>query len=312
VKGIVPNFFVIGVPKGGTTSLYHYLNQHADVFMSEIKEPAFFSSDYNYRRGVDWYVNTFFRRAEGRDAVGEATPSYFCNKKVVQRIVNDLPASSWRFLVILRDPVARAYSMYWDLVRAGVERGTFEEALERESERLTDPEVGRKGSFTVGYRYVGDYASHLAIWIDVFGPERLLVLLQEDLLKKPVATMREVFSFLGVSPDAEIDTSMKHNPASAVRYPRLRNAWRAWRSWPRWTRGPLNLLPERTKHRLVQMLAAANRKPWTYPPLSERTERQLRASFETSVCRLEELLDLDLSHWKPSPSDQDSSERADE
>ena len=297
-EGRLPNFFVIGVPKGGTTSLHRYLGQHPDVFMPDVKEPAFFSSDAIYRKGLDWYRDTFFHDVRGRTAIGEATPWYFCNAKVARRIRADLPETSWRFIVVLRDPVARAYSMYWNLVRAGVETGSFEHGLEREEPRLADPEVSRTGSLTVGYRLVGDYASHLSVWLDTFGRDRLLVMLLDDLQERPAELMSETFRFLDVSPDLDVDTSETHNPSSTVRYPTLRRAWRAWRAMPTWTRGPLLLLPERTKRRIVQKLSELNRQPWTYPPIDPSTEEALRRSFEPSILRLEELFDLDLSRWK--------------
>ena len=130
-----PNFFVLGVPKCGTSTLHQVLMAHPHIFMTKQKEPHFFDTDTYYTRGLDRYLRDHFRGAAGFKARGEATP-YLRSEKARDRIRGDL-GKDLRFVVILRDPVKRAWSHYLHQCRLGVETESFERALELESTRLS-------------------------------------------------------------------------------------------------------------------------------------------------------------------------------
>ena len=196
-----PNFFVLGAAKCGTTTLHEVLTAHPHIFMTKEKEPRFFDDDTYYTGGLDGYLRDHFRGGADFKARGEATPSYLASgRKARDRIRRDL-GKDLRFVVILRDPVKRAWSHYLHQCRHGVETESFERALELEPSRLS---VGRPAM--TAYFRDGLYAHHLRVWFEAFPREHFLVLLTEDLAERPAAVARQAFAFLDVDPDVELPT----------------------------------------------------------------------------------------------------------
>jgi hypothetical protein len=131
---MIPNFLIAGTMKGGTTSLWYGLRQHPDVFMPEEKELNFFkSSAGNYQNGIEWYKQKF-EGHDGESAVGEASPRYMAFEEVPRRVHEMNP--NMRFIFVLRDHVDRAYSHYWHMLRQANETLSFEEAVDREADRI--------------------------------------------------------------------------------------------------------------------------------------------------------------------------------
>jgi hypothetical protein len=222
---ILPGFLIIGAQRAGTTSLFHYLSRHPDVATPSRGEPTvrwykelhFF--DETYWRGLDWYRSFFpleatrrLARLRGHDLIaGEATPYYLLHPAVPARVAASLP--DVRCIVLLRDPVERAYSHYQLMRRKGWESLSFEEALEAERERVAGTEKylmderpqldesGRplhKRHKQFAYLERGLYAEQLERWFDHFPREQLLVLRAEDLLESPKETYKQVLDFVGL------------------------------------------------------------------------------------------------------------------
>src|SRR5262249_39324802 len=140
---VLPNFFVIGAPKAGTTSLYEYVAQHPDVYMSPVKEPAYFKprhppggEDAEPEDRLAAYV-ALFDGVAGEHVVGEATPSYLQSASAAARIRDAVPDA--RLVAVLRNPVDRAYSGYSMRVQQGTEDRTFVEAMDVELGRRPRP-----------------------------------------------------------------------------------------------------------------------------------------------------------------------------
>ena len=141
----LPNLFILGAAKAGTTSLYHYLKQHPQIYLSSIKEPHFFDDDENFAKGLNNYVKQYFRNSEMYPITGEATPYIQNGIKVASRINQAYSNNPPKFVIILRDPVKRAWSHYMHRVRTGLETNSFEDALLRKDSKLGndhDPEIG--------------------------------------------------------------------------------------------------------------------------------------------------------------------------
>jgi hypothetical protein len=132
----LPNFFLLGAAKAGTTSLYHCLKQHPQVFMPANKEPRFFDRDEFYQEGLSVYLNRHFKGSEIYPARGEATPAYHRPEKVIPRMKKAYGRLSPKFLIILRDPVERAWSHYLHRVFFTLEEESFEHALKLEKSRI--------------------------------------------------------------------------------------------------------------------------------------------------------------------------------
>lgn len=209
--GLLPDFLIIGAQKSGTTSLYHYLSLHPYVHRATRKEVHFF--DLHFHRGIGWYrahfpssQHAFFsRRVLRRPFItGEATPYYIFHPHVARRVHEALPGA--KLIVLLRNPVDRAYSQYMRQVRAGREQLPFEEAIQREQERI-GPELQRmledeayNSRAHRWYSYVsrGLYADQLQVWLDLFPRSSILVESSEGLAANPGAAMARVFEFLGL------------------------------------------------------------------------------------------------------------------
>ncbi len=288
----LPNFMLIGAAKSGTTSLAYYLSQHPDVYIPAEKETHFFSFDALYDKGIDFYGRTFFADAARFRARADATPAYVHRyEKVIPRIQADL-GQDLKFVVLLRDPVRRAWSHYLHQLRNAREDLSFEEAMTKEDERAAaDPDSW------LGYFKDGLYSQQLSAWFDAFGRERFLVLKQSDLAAQPIETVNAVFRFIGVSPLESLDLSRK-NPQAVPRsrwLMRLMSMNFPGRDWlknrmpPEWRRGALVWIRRR------------NTRPsreGELPRLSAETERVLRQRYAPEFDRLEALLGESYDEWR--------------
>jgi hypothetical protein len=236
-----PNFLVLGAQKAGTTSLHRYLSEHPAVLQASVKEVRYFNRFY--ANGEAWYLAHFplalrgaavRRRIGVRPAVGESSAVYLFDPRVPARVHAFDPAM--RLVVLLRDPVERAYSHYQMEVRWGRETLPFDEALDREEAELpvllgravADPLDTSDGGFPRSYLGRGRYAEQLERWLALFPREQLLVETSDDLLESPRDVMQRVAAHLdipahdapsypleGVRPYPPLDDALRDRLASA-------------------------------------------------------------------------------------------------
>lgn len=294
---LLPNFLIIGAAKSGTTALYDLLKQHPQVYLPFDKEPLFFSRDDYFAQGMDWYVERYFKDSESFRARGEATPHYlYWAEKVAPRVAQAFGTRPPKFIAIFRDPVQRAYSWYWNMVREGFEKLDFESALEAEPRILKErrDEFDSFGLMTFGYVRGGRYATQLESYLALFPRERFLFLLQEDL--KPAhleATMRRVFAFLDVDTDVQVH-EVTSNPAVMPRSRFVHTILHRGSKLKEWVK---QFLPYALRHRIKQTLTETNMQTFDYPPLDPMIAARLRETFADEVQRLSALIDRDLSDW---------------
>lgn len=198
----LPDFMIIGAQRAGTSSLYRYLAAHPQIVPSVRKETEYFSREY--RLGEDWYRAHYPLRLRP-GLTFEATPDYLCFPGAAERASALVPAA--RIVVILRDPVERAWSHYNHMVRLGFEELSFDDALETESSRIADDlaaigDSGRRPNefLRFNYTYRGHYAEQIRAWIDAFGRDQTHVVTFEELMEKPAAVLPALTDFLGVEP----------------------------------------------------------------------------------------------------------------
>jgi hypothetical protein len=208
----LPDFLILGAQKAGTTALYAYLRSHPAITGPPWKEVSFF--DRHYRRGEAWYRGNFpnklylrgLRARRGTEPiVGEASPSYLFHPAAPERVASLVPGA--HLIALVRNPVDRAYSHYQHEVALGREPMPFEEALEREDERMAgelermrDARYFSHAWWNFTYLARGRYAEQLERWLEHFPRERLLVVPSDDLLARPAETYRRVLDFLGAPP----------------------------------------------------------------------------------------------------------------
>ena len=210
-----PNFIIIGAMKAATTSLYTYLKQHPDVFMTSIKEPMFFNSFHNNnfkslgskKKKITTFEQYYqlFDAVKNEKAIGEASPNYISNKDCPSLIQQHLPEI--KIIAILRQPVDRAYSNFLHARRADKEPvADFETAFYKEAERKAE-----NWSPLYHYKSKGYYAEQLERYFTLLPKENIKVLLFEDLVKNPIKITQEVFKFLNIDKTFIPNTTKKAN-----------------------------------------------------------------------------------------------------
>src|SRR6266511_2184385 len=209
----LPDFLIIGAQKAGTTALYAYLRWHPEITGPSFKEVSYF--DRHYAHGERWYRGHLpgrlrlwltKRRRGSWPLVGEASPSYLFHPLAPERVAALMPRA--RLIAVLRNPVDRAFSHYQHEVALGREKLSFEEALDREDDRmrgeiermLEDPSYFSHAWWNYTYVARGRYAEQLERWFAAFPREQLLVLVSEELLDQTAETYARVLDFLRVDP----------------------------------------------------------------------------------------------------------------
>lgn len=213
---VLPDFLIVGVMKGGTTSLFKYLAGHPQVAAPFRKEIKFFDS--NYFHGLEWYRAHFPLKSglDGGKITGEASPYYMFHPCAPARICAALPGA--KIILLLRNPVDRAFSHYQHMVRVGVESLSFKDALAQEEIRLAgeaekiaaDPRYSTAKHVRYSYKARGYYLAQLQTWYGLYPKEQILVLKSEDLSDQPSSVFRQTLKFLGL-PDWEPDHYEFHN-----------------------------------------------------------------------------------------------------
>jgi len=203
---VLPECFVIGVVRSGTTSLYHYLGQHPCIGSSAYDEIGYF--DDNYHLGVNWYKSLFptkftknkIIKKHGSFLTYDVTPFYIYNPLVARRISASFPRA--KIISNLRNPIDRAYSNYILMYQDGDTTKTFEEMIqiamdeiEKNKAKLND-EVYIADIFYQNILARGFYADQLKIWFEKFQKKQILIIPSEDLALKPDQVLTKVFEFL--------------------------------------------------------------------------------------------------------------------
>ena len=298
-----PGFFIVGAPKCGTTVLDHYLGLHSDVFMAR-KEMHFFGSDLHfgsqfYRRDEAAYRSEF-DAADGHKVIGESSVWYLSSERAAAEIKAFNPEA--RIIIMVREPVEMLHSLYHQFLFDGNENlPTFERALAAENDRCAGKFVPRLNYFPQGlvYRRAVDFAPQVRRYFEVFGRDRVHVIVYDEIAADAPAVYARVLDFLGLKP-FRIERGLqvingnkfvKHTALRAVlNDPVLRSAVLGIRPWlPRSIFSAL----QRTEARLQKL----NARPIGRQPLDPKLRWRLTEEFAPAVEQLGNLLDRDLSSW---------------
>jgi hypothetical protein len=270
---VLPNFLIVGAPRCGTTALARSLGAHPQVFMADVKEVRFFGAGGGVN--LDAYAR-HFAPGRGSARVGEATPTYLYDEVAVEQMAAALPEAL--LIVILREPVDRAYSQYWLSRSLGDEARSFEEAvgLAGPTERLGEPPRPLR-------RYLdrSRYLPYLERLATAFPRDAIHVEIFEESVADPAARFGAICRFLGIDDDVPPgNLGAAVNPHSTHRSPGLR---RRSRAWPK----PIRDVVGRLNTRSVP-----------YPPLAEVSRDELRERFREPNRELGAWLGRDRSPWR--------------
>jgi len=296
----LPNFLILGAAKAGTTSLYKYLEQHPDIYMSSFKEPGFFAFEgeqLNFQgpgtktRINKWSVtdiNTYqemFAGVTTEKAIGEATPLYLYYPKACDRIKHYIPDA--KLIVMLRDPVERAFSNYVWAVQPGAEPITnFTDALAAEPERINHNWGPRWH-----YKAQGFYYRQLKLYYENFTRQQIKIYLHEDFVANPVAVLQDIFKFLAIDNTFCPDMSKKHNTSQIPR----NKTWHKFINQPNLIKSIIKpLLPVDLRQNIKKN--AKNNNLYK-PQLSPEVRQLLITEYQPDILQLQELIGRDLSKW---------------
>lgn len=239
-----PNFFLVGAPRAGTTSLWQYLKAHPEVYMPatlEGKEPSHFCdlpAPWARRcRDFDTYLS-LFEKGQGALAIGDASTNYLTAPEAAGRIHRQYPNA--KIVMILRNPADRAYSVYSFLCLWGLETATtFEEALRREETRYENDGFKNEHEllyYAFLYYRSSLYSQQIKRYLELFPRERVHILLNDDLKHRGLDTVQGLYRFLGVNPGFKPDLSV-HNksqlPMSITLQAHIASRWHAHPLVPR-------------------------------------------------------------------------------
>lgn len=222
-----PDFLIIGAQKAGTSALHELLAQHPCV-MHRPSEVHFF--DAHYELGTRWYRAQFPRKRKKGMIVGDKTPYYLYHPLVPKRAHALLPYA--KLIVLLRNPVDRAYSQYWMNRRKNQEDLSFSEAVNAEAERLNGVEekilsTGISEPFSShrfhSYLARGRYLEQIERWLSYYSPKQMKILFYENLRDDPKSVMKEILPFLGLPEFDQFDYKVGETHSYPPMDPELRD-----------------------------------------------------------------------------------------
>ena len=298
----LPNLLIVGAAKCGTSSLHKYLDQHPQIFMSEVKEPRFISSQVNPfplngpgdHKVEAWYVKDYngytklFEGSDGYPVVGESSADtlYFYERTipVIKKYLGDP-----KIIIMLRNPVKRAFSAYQHLVRDMREDLSFEDGLVEEYNRI-------KNNFELIYHYTTAslYYDSVKAFLDNFSSVKII--LTEEQESRPQQVLRDIFRFLNVDPNCDVNTEIRYNISGKPKSQWLHQFFFEG-NMARKLAQPIvrRLFSHETRIRIAQKIQEKNLTRLTINP---DTKKKLQEFFEEDIQNLEKLLNRDLSLWR--------------
>ena len=279
---LTPNFFIVGTPKSGTTSLFHYLQEHPEVFLPELKEPHFFScpevkNTYYKTKIVDSkqeYLDLYQER-ESYKAVGDLSSSYLFNKESPKRIHQFNPHA--KIIIVLRNPVDRALSHYLMDVNLGYINVSLSKV------------INNKDTFKQHYQeYIelGFYEQQIRAYTKQFPDSQIKVVLSDTLYANTAETLKDIYSFINVSTTFITDFETVHNSYTVPRFKALKSLVQS--------DGLKKMIPSGLKSGLKSLIYKTNAEK----PKLEVEKNLLREIYKKSIVETETLINQDLSSWK--------------
>jgi hypothetical protein len=296
-----PDFFIVGAPKCGTTSMFEYLKPHPEIFLAQ-KEIHFFGADLHdsaYQPDVKEYLD-LFAGARSEKRIGDASVWYLYSETAAKEIKQFSPEA--RIVIMLRNPVEMIYSLHSQLLYIGTEdEEDFEKAIEAETRQHRRIRLwqGIQGAERLHYLEAGQYSEQVIRYLDEFGKQRVKVIMFEDLCENAALVVQETCSFLEVDPTYQTEVSIA-NPNKKVRSRLLRSMIDNPPTRVKTLGKSLTTTAYRQK--TINLLRRLNTQKVERPPMPPALRTRLQQHFAPDVSRLSRIINKDLSHWCSSSS----------
>ena len=288
---------IVGSQKSGTSSLLRYLAQHPEIYAHPQPEMTFFLQDHEYTKGFEWAYTKYYAKSPVDNQIIAKNVMVMCSSEKMQRIYEHNPEI--HLVVLLREPIARAYSAYWWARRRGWENvKSFEEAIASENKRLKEDWFKWR---QCAYKFNSTYYPLVQNLITQFGEGKVHCFLTDELKDNAVAICQRLYKLIDVSDNFEPAIEQRYNQAAMPRSQKFGYLFTQFLA----SRNPLRrairkLVPDATAYKLKKTVFDLNDKPFTPPPLNPTTYRELVEYFEPYNEQLAALLGQDLSHWQTS------------
>ncbi|MGB3754184.1 MAG: sulfotransferase [Parerythrobacter sp.] len=299
-----PNFFVIGAAKSGTTSLWMYLKQHPEIFMPKErarKEPSYFCHLY----GISDF-NKYLKLFEGAyrySAIGEASHAYLSSPESAKWIYDTYPNA--KIIIVLRNPIERAYSLYNWMICEGYEKVyPFEAALEEEYKRIaSDKFKYDNGQYYYNFLYYqsGLYYHQIKRYVDLFPSNQIRILLFENFVENTRDELKKLYRFLGVNDSFKLKTGAHNKRREVFSIPIQYYLKRHFHNHLSKVR-----IPYSAATIIQQKLMKYNidlGKKLCRNRAKEETQRALVERYQEDIVKVEHLIDADLKKWYTSKID---------
>ena len=300
MKNKLPNFLVVGAAKSGTSSLHEYLIQHEDIFMptinkegKSVKEPQFLIKSKVEERlhfGIwNWDEYKFlFKNVKQEKAIGESTVFYLYYYKEAIKNIKLLLGNDVKIIILLRNPVDRAFSAFQHVSKSVKESLSFEDALNQEEGRL---EKDLTLTPMVMYKDMGLYYNMVKAYKEKF--ENVHIILYEDFRDKTDEVLKDVFEFLEVNVKTKINSSTRHNVGGKRwKNQKMKNLFQKDNIFKNiYMKFVPDIIKDKVKVKLVKI--STNK----VTSMNKKTKEHLEFFFKEDINKLSELIGKDLKHW---------------
>lgn len=297
----VPDFYIIGASKCGTTALAYYVSQHPAICFAINKEPHFFSDDRPAQRaeknfGDYWRRNFSHFDPLKHKAIGEGSGTYYISEAAIPNILRANPSA--KFIYMVRNPVEMLHSWYYDLRFSNSENVSLEKGWELESERAKGRRIPPQcpDSHILRYRELAALGHRLEIMSHEIPKGQLMVIVLDDWAANPKKIYEEVLAFIGVPSDGQEN----FRTINMAKEQRSRLLGIAAAAVPRWLHGLTREIKGilGIRHVPLNLLAILNTRRVKKKPLEQNFRRQLLLHFESDIQLLERHLGRDFTAWR--------------
>ena len=285
----LPNYLFIGAAKSATTTFFDILKKHEDIFVPKFKEPHFFNIDENYLKGLDWYKKTYFKDINNESIIIDFTPTYLYYKLCAERIFDSL-GPNIKFVIILRNPVDRAYSHYNHSKRDGHEVSSFEDAIKLENERIE--KFRDKNDFLSELRcsYIsqGLYFEMISAYLKYFDLNNFFIInFESEVVQNLDQTLLKLSKFLKLDL-SNLDYEIHSNKSGKPKYKLLQNIITNNNLFRKILK---MIVPQKQRQIIRNKIKNFNKEDFVYLQLSEEKRRQLfEKYFRKDIMKLENLI----------------------
>lgn len=285
------DFAIIGVQKAATTSLAYYLSQHPKICTHKSEELPYFTLDEQYQIKYKTIYQKNFSHCKNKKILAKSV-TIIQNEKAIERLYQH--NKNMKIVVVLRNPIDRAYSAYWYAKRMGWEEDiSFEEALNREDKREEKSFIVKR---ITQYMKNGEYANQLEILYKYFPREQVFILLQEDLQKDSLSVCSKIFNFFSLNNYSKIDLS-RINESAMPKVMIISKVLHMEHPFKRYIKNKLPIFIQIFIDRLREKVIKVNEKKFQSEKMTKATRERLVLYFKDKNKNLENIINRDLSHW---------------